>query len=111
MFTQAAHQNCWNVSKCSSERSVLELVVNLSETGFIIQQPNPSGCFVFSTMSLHQDFLTSSKLREEEMWLKAQATQLQSYLVFHTLDLKKVMFVRPCIFVDWLTVLYGKGTE
>ena len=27
------------------------------------------------------------------MWLKAQATQLQSYLLSHTRDLKKVMFM------------------
>lgn len=35
MLAQAAHQNCWDVSKRSFERPVLEQVTGLAETGLI----------------------------------------------------------------------------
>lgn len=108
MFAQAAHENCWDLSKCSFERPMLELVTGLAETGFIRQHTNPSSVHssVFSDVRLHQISLTSSRLRERD---KAQATQLQSHLLLHTRDLKKVVFVCACTSTRAQGCLSGMG--
>lgn len=111
MFAQAAHENCWDMRKCSFERPMLELVTGLAETGFIRQHTNPSSLHssVFSDVRLHQISLASSRLREGDTRLKAQATQSQSHLLLHTRDLKKVVFVCACTSTRAQGCLSGMG--